>query len=76
MSIQFSESDLRQIVVEWEYWPKPLGGTQDDPISGKTPKVNILGAISLVKHLQEQHEDRLRLVTFTITVYTESKSQS
>lgn len=62
--------------VKWEYWPNPVGGTQNDPISGAKLKVSTLDAMSLVKQLHEQYGDRLRFVTFTTTVYTNSKSQS
>lgn len=60
------------IRVEWEYWPKPRAGTQDDPICVKANVEGIKSAIHFVGMLKKDHGRNLRIVTFTMVAYKEN----
>ncbi len=62
------------VLVEWEYWPKPKGGTQDDPIYRKKRFDTIDSALSLVEALRIHYETNLRIVNIILRLYPTKES--
>ena len=56
------------LILEWEYWPREVGGTVGDPIPGKACMKDMTEVINHTAALKTAHGDNLMYVTVTIRV--------
>lgn len=60
--------DDSSMTVIYEYWPPPVRGTQDDPITGTTVATSLRHACKIAADLRSKYGEDLRFVDVRIRI--------